>query len=452
MAHTNTTSAGMGLQIFHEDGSPNLLSLYSGDLGERLLSYASASELCKLDALDKQFRGLTPTSWGKIANERFGMKNGKGGWRMGTSLLRKPVYIHINTAPDFESMYYAGSPCVTTHNSLVAVTSDDWDEEGAPIGIGLYNSQDLSYLGPRGELGGWKVGMAGPPGEELFITNYMNRLYFGRGAGRDYVQDFPSNRNSDGIPAIGCETHVIIVTGNTLNLYKLTSVDDAAIALCQSVLLGRGCRNNEDHFKNAIVWGGNQTSEFVVYHSLETTSDTLPATCELSAWSLDAEVDRLSQTLTIQPGVKLADVAMAEDFIVGSSNNKKIHVWDRHTSEKKPFILCDVEEEDQLEENECIHPLRMSCHGHMLVTASHLGCALCVWNLKTGKLLKKYNDAVEARRVDMLPDGFDVTSMAYLKHLNGFICASGYLDVWTFPMSQSQKEMALTIRRREAHS
>lgn len=375
------------------------------------------------------------------------MKNGKAGWLMGTSLLRKPVYIHINMAPGHDSMYYAGGPCVTTHNSLVAVTSDDVDENGAPDGIGLYDARDLSYLGPREQWGGWKVRMAGPPGEELFITNCMDRLHFGRGAGRDHVQDFPSNRNSDGIPAIGCETHVIIVTGSTLILYKVSSVDDVAVALCQSVLLGRGCRNDEENFNNAIVWG--QSSEFVLYHSLETTDDAFPGTYELSTWSLDAEADCVSRTLTIQAGVELGDVAMGEDFIVGSSRDKKIHVWERHTSEKKPFILCDVEEDDQLGEEDCIFPLRMSCHGHMLVTASHLGCALCVWNIKTGQLLNKYNDADEERRADMLPDGCDVTSMAYLKHLNGFICASGYLDVWVFPMSQSQKENALMILRRE---
>ena len=110
--------------------------------------------------------------WKTAAYERYGMKNGKEGWIMGTSLLRKPVYIQLNKAPGHNDMYYGGSPNVTTHTSLVAVDTDDGTEEGAPQGIGLYNAQDLSYIGPR-EGGGWKTNMVGPVGSETFVTNAL---------------------------------------------------------------------------------------------------------------------------------------------------------------------------------------------------------------------------------------------------------------------------------------
>ena len=97
---------------FHEDVSLNLLSLYSGDLSNRVLSYAHALELCKLDALDKQFRGLLLISEGKLVNERFGMNNNKTGGRIGILLLRKPICIHINTAPGH-------STCITRVCSVV---------------------------------------------------------------------------------------------------------------------------------------------------------------------------------------------------------------------------------------------------------------------------------------------------------------------------------------------
>lgn len=64
--------------------------------------------------------------------------------------------------------------------------------------------------------------------------------------------------------------------------------------------------------------------------------------------------------------------------------------------------------------------------------------------------MKKYNDAEEERRVDLISDGGDdVTDMIYLKHLNGFLFADGFIDIWLFPTNQSQQEKALLIRNRE---
>lgn len=69
--------------------SMDLFELYSGDFGQQLISFASAAELCKLDLLSKDFRGLTTKIWDERTYERFGMKNGKDGWRMGTSFFER---------------------------------------------------------------------------------------------------------------------------------------------------------------------------------------------------------------------------------------------------------------------------------------------------------------------------------------------------------------------------
>ena len=409
------------------------------------MSYASASDLCTIDAINKQFQGLTTDSWETITNERYGMKNGKEGWIMGTSLLRKPVYIHINRAPDSDDdMYYAGSPQVTAHNSLIIVNTDDTGSSGAPEGTGIYNARDLSYIGPQEGGGGWRSILAGPDGSETYVINMAHNLIFRRGS-ISQGQRYPNNRNSDGIPVIACKSHVIAVIGNTLNVYRVEK-GNKLVELCHSELLGRECRNNAEYFKNDIQWGVNE-SEFVVYHSLDDYGT--PGMFEISVRQFDADGDSVSKTHTIEAGINLTDVAMSEDFIVGASKDKKIRVWDRHTMEKKPFALCDVKEEDELDQEDIVWPLRISLHGHILVSTSHIGCALCVWNIKKGRLLKRYNDADEDRRVDMLPDGCDVTSMAYLKHLNGYICATGFLDIWAFPTNQSQKDMSVSIRKRE---
>jgi len=72
----------------------DLLRLYQSDLGDRILSYASGQDLCTLDILNKQFNTLTTNQWKVVAKERFGMNNGKEGWKVGTSFLRPPVFIH----------------------------------------------------------------------------------------------------------------------------------------------------------------------------------------------------------------------------------------------------------------------------------------------------------------------------------------------------------------------
>lgn len=209
----------------------------------------------------------------------------------------------------------------------------------------------------------------------------------------------------------------------------------------------RGLRN-EEAFCNHIAWG--EDGSFAVYHSIE--GDNLDwhvgsVECKISIWRLDAESDVLTQVQTIEVGIGLTALALADNYVAGSSKDKKIHIWDRQTEQKIWSSLCDVGEEDELGEDDCIYPILLSCHGHMLVTTSHIGCVLCVWNMKTGRLLKRHNDADQY--VDLLPDGTDVTSMTFLNELNGFLCTTGYMQIWVFPTSSDQRNMALEIRRRE---
>ena len=56
--------------------------------------YASGNDLCTLDILNKQFNTLTTNQWKVVTKERFGMNNGKEGWKMGTSFLRPPTFVH----------------------------------------------------------------------------------------------------------------------------------------------------------------------------------------------------------------------------------------------------------------------------------------------------------------------------------------------------------------------
>ena len=96
-----------------------------------------------------------------------------------------------------------------------------------------------------------------------------------------------------------------------------------------------------------------------------------------------------------------------------------------------------------------IWPLGLSCHGNTLVSTSHIGCALCVWNIQTGELLRRYSHAEEENVVEMLPNGKDVTGMVSLEQLNAYLCLTSIMNVGAFPMNSRQRDMANSIRRRE---
>ena len=78
-----------------DEPPPDLLALYQGDFGDRILSYANGADLCTFDILNKQFNTLTTDQWKVVTKDRFGMSNGKEDWRLGTSFLRPPVFIHL---------------------------------------------------------------------------------------------------------------------------------------------------------------------------------------------------------------------------------------------------------------------------------------------------------------------------------------------------------------------
>jgi WD40 repeat protein len=209
--------------------------------------------------------------------------------------------------------------------------------------------------------------------------------------------------------------------------------------------LGGNHQIAETFFFSSIAWGPDQSNEFVIYYSADNLA-------ELSICHLDSEADSVSRTQFIELENELNQVASSSDFVIGASTDNKIHVWDRRTGEKRPYVLCDVEDDEELDEDEILYPLRMSCHGHILVTTSYLGCALCVWDISTGRLLRRWNDEAEDEHYTdiMQPgDGPDFTSMAYWRQLNGFICTDGYLNIWCFPVNQDQRSSALDIRNRE---
>ena len=197
-----------------------------------------------------------------------------------------------------------------------------------------------------------------------------------------------------------------------------------------------------------LAWGPDKT-HFIV-----------GCTHKICVLRLDANEISLVKTIDV-PNWEVTNVALAEDYIVASSKNKKGHIWNRSTGDKMVYglrdgtareALCDVGEVDELSQNELlVHPFHFSSHGNILVSTSHIGCAICVWDMKTGELLKRHNEAKTQCGVKMLGEGGkDVTDMVHLKKLNAFICTGEYENMWAFPTNRRLYDMATSIKESES--
>lgn len=424
----------------------DLLALYEGDLSKKILCFASASDLCTLDILNKQFQRVTIDPWRTITEDTFGMKNGKEDWKIGSAFLREPVFMHLTDDGDYGyGDMYSGTASVAANGSIVVAVADDveestWSHRTYPderFGIGIRDARTLNYIRTvPSPINNWRVAICGRVGSEIIVTTNCTQICARRG---NDVQTWQYDLIPGGVPVIGCETHLIVAIGDTIEIYGVNRVGEGGdaselISLHQSVTARTGERHE---IMQNISWGPDK-SHFIVCHPQQ-----------ICVWKFDVGTGNASLTQTIvTTDLCINNVSLADDYIVASSDDKKLHIWNRTTGEKL-LILCDVDEEDELDMDDIIYPLSMSCHGHILVSTSHQGCALCVWNMNTGELLKRYIDADEERHVDMLPDGIDATDMAYLEHLNAFLCMTGFMNIWAFPTNKRQSDMAKSIRRRE---
>ena len=83
---------------------------------------------------------------------------------------------------------------------------------------------------------------------------------------------------------------------------------------------------------------------------------------QICVWKLDATNDEITLIKTIDvPNWEVTNVALAEDYIVASSKDKKVHIWNRSTGDKMVYglqggttrdALCDVGVYDELPHDE----------------------------------------------------------------------------------------------------
>ena len=431
----------------------DLQALYKSDLGNRILSYASGQDLCVLDILNKQFNTLTTKQWNVVTKDRFGMNDGKEGWKVGTSFLRPAKFIH--NVGGFDSAD-GGSAHVVANENIVAYTSDFM------VGIDLRDASTLNTIDTVSSLRHWKVSICGRLGSEIIVTSNNRhvcalRKDFTQG---DFIQQLEFDISSGcGIETIGCETHLIVAHDGRVQLYEVNNEQH------EQVGHGGNTNNNTDliSFRKGIKVEEGAENGWAEETKLAWAPDKIHfivgSSHKICVFKLNATNNEINLVKTIDTEWEVTNVALAEDYIVASSKNKKVHIWNRNTGDKMVYglqggktrdSLCDIGHHISYEAEDFVWPLSLSCHGHILVSTSHIGCAICIWNMKTGELLKRHNEANEEGVVVMLPDDIysDATDMAYLQRLNAFLCMGDYQNMWVFPTNQAQSEMATSICQR----
>ena len=288
----------------------------------------------------------------------------------------------------------------------------------------------------------WKVALCGRVGSEIIVASNCLQVAATRGNDEQMLLGRGQLVRDDGIYLLGCETHLIVCFGASLNLYRVETDTASAelLSLKQSVLTTQE-QGPQNTIPVSISWGGDKSS-FVYCCGTESGN-------EISVWSLDVAKDTLEQMSVIHcEDVEIGNIALGDDYVFGASKRRDIHIWDRFTGEKLPHVLCDVEEEeedDRLDPDFIVYGQMLWCCGHILISDSHFGNKLCIWDGKSGELLGEH----ELER-DELPDGSELTSVAYLPHLNGFLLVAMHVTIFiAFPTNKRQVGMAKSIKRRE---
>jgi len=462
-------------------------ALHWDDLPEKchsaILEFANANVLCALDATSKRMAALTEPFWKALARDRFGMvratdkDRSKLSWRRGLALTQ-PKYVacfKLHDPPGCGCMF-AGSPKMAVNGSILVRCSDDVAGENAMV---IRDAQSLKFMRTRSSVcnNPWEIAICGTVGAEVIVSANLNRLVAHQGDRHQEinweelgVKNMVSNRC--GIKLLGSETHLIAIFSGKLHLFVpgvdplLSHVSTVIVAPnVEAANLPIGC--------DCLAWAAGEGNP--------TPDKTFAFSClpnAVSVWKLDTQASRVELVKELMdkgiserdedelPGDaeessgRVDSVAVSRSYLVLSPKPqafKQIRVYDME-SKKLLHCLCDHDpndgdEDDNEEREDLIYPLQMEIIGDLLISTSTYGNALCVWQLRTGSMLRRHENAFDLRiSYRMTGDGnVDVTSMVHLKHWGhpAFVTSASNSTVWIFPEDDKGKRAAECMERRE---
>jgi len=201
----------------------DLLELVRGSIGKTILSYASGADLCAFDLVNKEFNALTTDQWKVVTKDRFGMDNGKDGWKLGTSFLRRPVFVHDarGGSPVGEEI-----PRITANENIVV---DVCNEDDSFRNIWIRDASNLEYITNSVSSTGsnimtGKVSICGQVGKEIIVTSNSRKICAQIGGiGHYHVQKWEYDYNGSlcDIETLGSETHLIVAHNGKVQLYEV---------------------------------------------------------------------------------------------------------------------------------------------------------------------------------------------------------------------------------------
>lgn len=246
-----------------------------------------------------------------------------------------------------------------------------------------------------------------------------------------------------GIPILGSERYLIVIASARVYLYDVDLPDGQLVRLKMSVPITQQLitKNPQDiKMPTSLTW-----SEF---ESLFTFFE--PTEVAVCVWKLDSDEGSVQSIAAVSTELPIWSVAMSENFIVDSDDEKKIYIWDRQTTRLCHGGLSDLDDEESIDGDDPNLPLTMVIvNGDLMVSSSIQGYVICVWNLRTAQLLSRHTDPLDQHVADPMPEGFDVRAMVYLHALNTMVCCTGNLSACAFPTDDVMTVKVLSIRRRE---
>ena len=436
------------------------------DILRHVVSFLNPVEMCSWDLTCKEYCSAGKHQWGNLASIRFGIsqESEKEGWKLGVSLMKKPILVEFQDSEDFGngSGGLSGTPCIATNQSLLVMVSDDADSNKGPDrnfpigfnGISIRDAGSLNYFRTvSSPITNWRVAICGREGCEILITCNFFQFCAIRGSVQLDWKVFPSedcDTWSGGLSMLGCETHLITFECNKIHLYDVDVAGGSLVEHKMSMPISNDLRGNQDHKSSSLM-----VDQFLQWSNCRKYFSFFEPNTEcMCIWKFEMNEGLIHPVRNISTTFDIKGTVLSDNYIVGTDYFKTISVWDRKTGELCHEGLCDVSiyEEEDSDREDSIYPLSMTVvNGDLMVSSSSEGNACCIWNLRDGKLLNRYTNSFDEGIDDtVLDDGSDVTSIVYLKALNSFIFSCGcHISTWAFPISKITERKIMSVRRRE---
>jgi hypothetical protein len=417
------------------------------------------NELCALDQTNSSFERLTEDVWSRLAMDRFGIQKeyGKLAWRQGIALTKPKKYevFELHEPPEYEYLY-GGSPVMAANESILVIGSDCYSDdlfvseisEHCPITFRDAKSLNFMRLRPS-LLDPWIVCVCGPVGAEVVAFADQNQLVAQQGS-RSVRVDLAAILSDEpatgpdvyrcGIKLLGSETHLIALYKRFIVLFRPDSerlltyvlkIPLFAVATpTREPILCWACLDEPNTFALSLLHG------------------------KINVWEILPDAHQVQHVTDIvdESICKPFDgLAVSKRFVVGSpGETKRIRIYDKKIG-CMLHDLCDVtDEEEMYAADAMIYGIQMEAIGDLLVSSSYKGCALCVWQMRTGSLLCRYEDSFKLNISEAMPDGVDIASMVQLRGWghSAFVTFDCSIKVWAFPEDAKGVQLLKHMKRR----